>query len=119
MANRRTTTTKAPDANRDPLTGEKGAHPVGVGLGTAAGGVAAGAAAGAVAGPIGAMVGAVVGGLAGGLAGKGIAEAIDPTEEDAYWKKQYKTRPYVAKGVKYEVYRPAYQYGREASLKHE
>ena len=26
------------DANRDPLTGEPGAHPVGVGIGTAAGG---------------------------------------------------------------------------------
>ena len=29
------------DANRDPITGAPGAHPVGVGLGTAAGGMAA------------------------------------------------------------------------------
>ena len=55
------------DANRDPLTGAPGAHPVGVGLGTAAGGMAAGAAAGAVAGPVGAVAGAVVGGIVGGL----------------------------------------------------
>ena len=33
------------DANRDPLTGEPGSHPVGTGLGAAAGGMAAGAAA--------------------------------------------------------------------------
>src|SRR5438105_822724 len=39
------------DANRDPITGEPGAHPVGTGVGTAAGGAAAGAAGGAAAGP--------------------------------------------------------------------
>ena len=72
------------DANRDPITGEPGAHPVGTGLGTAAGGAAAGAAAGLAAGPVGAAVGAVVGGVAGGLAGKGIAESINPTVEEAY-----------------------------------
>ena len=54
------------DANRDPITGAPGAHPVGVGLGTAAGGMAAGAAAGAVGGPAGAVAGAVVGGIVAG-----------------------------------------------------
>src|SRR4051794_32509382 len=53
------------DSNQDPITGEPGAHPVGVGVGTAAGGAAAGALGGAAAGPVGAVVGAVAGGLAG------------------------------------------------------
>src|SRR6187399_1089670 len=72
------------DANRDPITGAPGSHPVGTGLGAAAGGMAAGAAAGSVAGPAGTVIGAAVGAVAGGLAGKGIAEKIDPTIEEAY-----------------------------------
>ena len=76
------------DANRDPITGTPGAHPVGTGVG-AAGGAAAGAAIGAIGGPIGAAVGLVAGAVAGGLAGKGVAETIDPTVEDAYWRKNY------------------------------
>ena len=65
--------------NRDPLSGELGAHPIGTGVGAAAGGVAAGAAVGSVAGPVGTVVGAAVGAVAGGLAGKGVAEKVDPT----------------------------------------
>jgi uncharacterized protein (TIGR02271 family) len=68
-------------ANRDPLTGEVGAHPVGTGVGAVAGGVAAGAAAGSVAGPVGTAVGAAAGAVAGGLAGKEVAEELDPTDE--------------------------------------
>jgi uncharacterized protein (TIGR02271 family) len=118
MATIKKTVRKTGDANPDPITGEKGAHPVGVGLGTAAGGAAAGAAAGMVAGPIGAVAGAVIGGIAGGLAGKGIAEIVDPTEEEKYWRKTYKTRPYVTKGTSYTAYQPAYRYGVESSLRH-
>lgn len=70
-------------ANRDPISGAPGAHPVGTGLGAAAGGVAAGAAVGAIAGPVGMAVGAGVGAVAGGLAGKGVAEAVDPTDNFA------------------------------------
>jgi hypothetical protein len=110
---------KAADANLDPLSGEKGAHPVGVGVGTAAGGAAAGAAAGMVAGPVGAVVGAVVGGLVGGLAGKEVAEAVEPTDEDTYWETHFRTRPYAVQGASYDLYRPAYLYGRDAMLKHE
>lgn len=69
-------------ANRDPITGAPGAHPVGTGVGAAAGGVAAGAAIGSVAGPVGTAVGAVGGAIAGGLTGKGVAEAADPTVND-------------------------------------
>ena len=105
------------DENRDPISGEPGAHPVGVGLG-AAGAGAAGAAIGMAAGPIGAAVGAVVGAVAGGLAGKGVAEAIDPTAEHSYWEKNYHTRPYVEQGTSYEEYRPAYQYGLDARTQH-
>src|SRR6478672_8826728 len=39
-----------PDENRDPITGETGAHPVGAGVGAAVGGALAGAAAGIAAG---------------------------------------------------------------------
>ena len=113
MADKKERERLAGDANRDPLTGSPGSHPVGVGVG-AAGGAAAGAAIGAVGGPIGSAVGAVVGGVAGGLAGKGAAEAVNPTLEDAYWRENYATRPYVTPGSTYETYRPAYEYGWES-----
>ena len=105
------------DANRDPITGAPGAHPVGVGLGAAAGGAAAGAAAGAVAGPIGALAGAAIGAVAGGLAGKAAAEKIDPTVEEAHWKKAYASEPYYEKGFTYDDYAPAYRTGYEARAK--
>jgi hypothetical protein len=105
--NRPTTGTSA---NRDPLTGAPGAHPVGTGVGAVAGGVATGAAVGTVAGPVGTAIGAAVGAVVGGLAGKGIAEQIDPTREDAYWRDNYKSRPYVS-GGSYDDYGPAYAYG--------
>jgi len=111
MAKTKTPDTK--DANRDPITKAPGAHPVGVGAG-AAGGAAAGAAIGSAAGPIGTAAGAVVGGVAGGLAGKGVAEKLNPTVEDDYWRKNYSSRPYVRQGATYEEYRPAYQHGWEA-----
>ncbi|MCW7538635.1 hypothetical protein OOT46_12355 [Aquabacterium sp. A7-Y] len=101
-------------ANRDPITGTPGAHPVGTGIGAAAGGIAAGAAVGTVAGPVGTAIGAAVGAVAGGLAGKGIAEQIDPTVEDAYWADTYRSRPYVPAGSSYDEYGPAYRYGVES-----
>ncbi len=105
---------EAERANRDPITGTPGAHPVGVGVG-ATGGGAAGAAIGAVAGgPIGAAAGAAIGAVAGALAGKSTAEAIDPTVEDAYWRNAYKTRPYYVSGLVYDEYEPAYRYGYES-----
>ncbi len=101
-------------ANRDPITGAPGAHPVGTGLGAALGGAAAGAATGTVAGPVGTVIGAAVGAIIGGLAGKGIAETIDPTLEDAYWRDNYSRRPYVDGGATYDDYGPAYGYGVNA-----
>ena len=103
---------KGTDANRDPITGAPGAHPVGTGLG-AAGGAAAGAAIGAAAGPVGAAVGIVAGAVAGGLAGKDVAEKIDPTVEDAYWKSNFSSRKYVERNADYATYQPAYRAGFE------
>jgi len=102
------------DANRDPLSGAPGSHPVGTGLGAAAGGLAAGAAVGTVAGPVGTLVGAAAGAVIGGLAGKGVAEMIDPTAEEAYWRENYATRPYVTTGASFDDYGPAYRFGVDA-----
>jgi hypothetical protein len=98
--------------NPDPITGAPGSHPIGTGLGAAAGGMAAGAAAGSVAGPAGTVAGAAVGAIVGGLAGKGIAEKIDPTREDAYWRENHARQGW-AKGRSYDEFRPAYRVGYE------
>ena len=112
-----TTVDKNP-ANRDPITGAPGSHPVGTGLGAAAGGAATGAAVGSVVGPIGTAAGIVVGAVVGGWAGKGVAEKIDPTVEDAYWKENYRNRHYVDKNASYDTYRPAYRTGYQAYSKY-
>jgi len=127
------TTKRGTDSNRDPITQEPGAHPVGTGIGAAAGGaaggIAAGAAAGAAigtgaAGPIGTAVGIIAGAVVGGLAGKAAAEKIDPTVEDAYWKENYRSRKYVGNDEKWETYAPAYRagyqgYSRNAGKRYE
>lgn len=102
---------KDKDLNLDPITDAPGAHPVGTGLGAAAGGAAAGAAAGAFGGPAGAIAGAVVGAVAGGLGGKAVAEAINPTAEEAYWRDQYTSEPYYQGGRSFDDYAPAYRLG--------
>ena len=106
--------TKGADRNPDPITDEPGAHPVGVGVGAAVGGAAAGAAAGAIGGPVGAAVGAVVGAFAGGYGGKAVAESIDPTAEDAFWRETYPSRPYYDSHTAYVEYAPAYRQGWES-----
>jgi hypothetical protein len=104
--------------NRDPISGERGSHPVGTGSG-AAGGAAAGAViGGVVGGPVGMAVGGAVGAVAGGLAGNRVAEAVNPTEEDRFWRENYRTRPYTDAERDYEHYRPAYQFGWEARARH-
>jgi hypothetical protein len=103
--------------NRDPITGEPGAHPVAVGIG-AAGGAVAGAAIGGVAGPIGMGVGAAVGAISGGAVGKNVAETFDPTAEHEYWRTEFEKRPYFTKGTPYDQYGPAFQFGWESCAKH-
>src|SRR5919198_17872 len=96
----------AADRNEDPISGAPGAHPVGVGVGAAAGGAATGAAVGSVAGPVGTAGGIAAGAVVGGLAGKAVAEQIDPTAEDAYWRDNYQNRPYFEQGATYDEYQP-------------
>lgn len=99
------------DANRDPLTGAPGAHPMGTGLGAAAGGAAAGAVTGTVVGPVGTVIGAAVGAVIGGLAGKVVAEEVNPTRESAYWRDNFSGRDYVDKDSSFDDYGPAYIFG--------
>ena len=106
------------DTNPDPISGEPGAHPVGTGVGAAITGAAAGMAGGALGGPLGAIAGAAIGAVAGGYAGKAVEEQLDPTAEDAYWRENYRSRPYVERDADYEAYRPAYQYGWESRSLH-
>lgn len=101
------------EANPDPVTGQPGAHPVGTGLGAAGIGAVSTAVGGVVGGPIGAVVGAVVGSVAGGLVGKGVAEAVNPSLEEEYWRENYNSRPYVKEDDTYENYAPAYRTGYE------
>lgn len=98
------------DLNRDPITDEPGAHPIGTGVG-AAGGAVAGAAAGSIAGPVGAAVGGVVGAVVGGLAGKAAGEAVNPTAEEAFWRENYSKEPYYEAGRSFDDYGPAYRLG--------
>ena len=100
--------------NLDPISQEPGAHPVGTGAGAVVGGAGAGAAAGAFGGPVGALVGGVVGAVAGGLGGKAAAEAINPTDEEAYWRDNYHREPYYEAGRSFDDYGPAYRLGLAA-----
>lgn len=110
-------TQKNTNTNPDPITGAPGSHPVGTGLG-AAGGGAAGAAIGAAGGPPGMLIGAAVGAVVGGLAGKGVAEVIDPTAEDAYWRDNYRHEGYANRNLNYDEYQPAYRTGYTGYQKH-
>jgi hypothetical protein len=108
------------DHKRD--SSDKKDHPAAKGIGAVVGGVAggvaggaaAGAAVGGMTGPVGAVVGAAVGAIAGAVAGKGVAKAADPVAEEAYWRDNYSSRPYVANGAQYDEYAPAYRYGVES-----
>lgn len=96
---------------------KSGATGVGAVLGGAAGGVAGGAAAGAavggMTGPVGAAVGAAVGAVVGAVAGRSVAKA-DPVVEDAYWRDNYASRPYITSGASFDDYGPAYRHGVDA-----
>ena len=105
------------DANRDPITGEPGSHPVGTGVGAAAAGAATTAVAGAVAGPVGIVAGAVVGAVAGGLAGKSVAESLDPTNEEGYWQRHHANGLFGNHGS-YDRYSAAYRTGYEGFNRH-
>jgi hypothetical protein len=100
------------DRRADNDDGEHAAS-AGAMAGGAAGGVAgaalAGAAAGGLTGPVGAAIGAAVGAVAGALS----AKAIDSAAEDAYWRDDFSSRPYVGPSSLYEDFGPAYRMGYE------
>jgi len=104
-------------ANRDPLDGTPGAHPVGTGVGAVAGGLTGAGVGVAVGGPIGGAIGAAAGAIAGGYGGKAAAEEIDPTAEDAYWRETYRSRPYYDQNTTYDTFAPAYRLGWESRTK--
>ena len=88
---------KDAEKNVDPLTGGPGAHPFGAGAGAAGGGVAGAAVGGAIGGAVGAGVGAVIGGAAGAYGGRGVAEAVNPTQEEAYWRGKHSAQAFADK----------------------
>jgi hypothetical protein len=97
---------------------EGAAHPIGTGTG-AAGGAAAGAViGGVVGGPVGAAIGAAAGAVAGGFAGNELAEAINPAEEERYWREAYGDLPYAHPERGFEHHQPAFRFGWEARVRH-
>ena len=105
-------------ANRDPISGTPGSHPVGTGIGALLAGAATGAVTGTAAGPVGTLIGAALGAVVGGLAGKGVAEVLDPTSQDTFWSESYNSRPYVRPGASFDDFGPAYGYGVDAFWRH-
>lgn len=106
---------------KNDLTSDRDDHPgakatTGAVVGGVGGGIAGGAAAGAMAGgmtgPVGAVVGAAIGAVVGAVAGRTMR--ADPVAEDAYWRDNYSSRPYVTSGTSYDEYSPAYRYGAES-----
>ena len=80
-------------------------------------GLAAGAAIGAATGgPVGAIIGAAAGALTGVGVAKGVDVAVNPDDEDAYWREHHATRPYATADRSYNDYRPAYRYGWESRV---
>jgi hypothetical protein len=47
----------------------------------------------------------------GGLAGKAVAEQVNPTEEEEYWRENYRNEPYHDPQYTYEEYAPGYRAG--------
>jgi hypothetical protein len=99
-------------ANRDPITNEPGAHPVGTGVGAAAAGTAGAIVGTGLAGPLGGIVGAALGASVGGGLGHYAAEAANPTylEIEPALRQDFPTRSY-ASTRPYEDYEEAYDFG--------
>ncbi len=89
-------------------------HPVAAVVGAVVAGGATGAVVGTAAGPVGTAIGAVVGAVAGGLGGDAIAASVSEAADDAHWRENYQSRPYVAPGSSYDDYGPAYAFGEAA-----
>lgn len=68
--------------------------------------------------PIGAPRDGLSGALGGNRAGHGLGEALNPTEEDRYWRAHYRTRPYTDSNADYDRYRPAFRFGWESRIRY-
>ena len=55
----------------------------------------------------------------GSVAGKRIAELIDPTIEESYWRSNYMREPYYGRGYKFEDYSPGFRTGWEGRRRYE
>lgn len=53
-----------------------------------------------------------------GLAGKNSDDAIDQTSEVAYWRDNFKSRPYTENATSFDDYGPAYDYGVNSYTKY-
>ena len=95
-----------------PVQEKVGTHPLAATTG-AIGGALAGAVVGIAAGPLGSLAGAVGGAVLGGMLGSssGSGPMIDMAAEAAWWRDNHAGRPYIAEGMSYADYEPAYQYG--------
>ena len=72
----------------------------------------------AIGGPVGGVTGTVVGGVIGGLGGRSVAEAVNPTEEEQYWRENHPRQPYASSDFGYEDYAQAYRTGYEGFTKY-
>lgn len=116
--NREASTSDAPLTDRERAIDRSDAPVDGEAVGGVSG-LAAGAAIGAVTGgPVGAVIGAAAGALTGVGVAKGVDAAVNPDEEDRFWRENYRNREYAAADHDYEQYRPAYRYGWEAHSSH-
>ena len=100
------------EENLDPITGERGSHPVGTGLGAASVGLTGAAIGTAFGGPVGGAIGGVIGSILGAFGGRAVAENIDPTAEDAYWREAHRQQEFAdAVADDFETFAPAYRVG--------
>lgn len=95
------------------VSGEPDSNLAAVGGGGIAGAATGGVIGTAVGGPVGGVIGAVAGAVAGAAAVEKVADQIDPKIEEAYWLREYQSRPYYQAHRKYEDYLPAYRLGWE------
>jgi hypothetical protein len=97
-------------------------HALGSGVGAVAGalstaaivGAAQGAVAGTAAGLPGMVAGVLLGGAVGALVGNEMAQAVNPTTEEAYWQANHQNRSYFDSLQGYDNYAPAYRFGIES-----
>jgi phage tail tape-measure protein len=65
-------------------------HPVGTAVGGVTGAAASGAAIGSAAGPVGTVAGAAAGAAVGAVTGAMVADAMDPSKEENYWRSGFR-----------------------------